>query len=112
MDVPGCLEIFATQLPLTQCYNMMTLGVLYFLLPTTFLETTIHHICPANPGKKLLLFTLQSALMQAWVFFFLSFFFAPLISCFIDPVIIYLALKFNPTTISAVPPRTLPPTPF
>lgn len=33
-------------------------------------------------------------------FFSFFLFFAPLISCFIDPVIIYLALKFNPTTIS------------
>lgn len=44
----------------------MTLGVLNFLLPSTLLENTIHHICAANPGKKLLLLTLQMALMQAW----------------------------------------------
>lgn len=32
--------------------------------------------------------------------------FAPLISCFIDPVIIYFALKFNPVRISAVSAQT------
>lgn len=39
---------------ITQCYNMMTLVVLFlfFLLPSTLLKTTIHHICAANPGKS------------------------------------------------------------